>query len=500
MNKPLFPGANIFLAALLVVLVAAVFWEAPEAAFLAHHDDNVYVTNNPHVKEGLTANGIAWAFGRSHGANWHPLTWISHQIDVECHGLEPRGHHLTSLVLHALNTVLLFFLLFRVTGAGLRGGFVAALFAVHPLHVESVAWVAERKDVLSAFFLLLAIFAYVGYTRRPGLMRYLAVALLFSLGLMAKPMVVTFPVGLLLLDYWPLRRFVPAMGMGRLIAEKLPLLALSAASSVVTMIAQAEGGAMRSLPLVQRVSNALVAYVTYIVKMIWPRGLAAQYPHPEGTLPWWQIIGAALCLIVMTLLAVRFGKRYRYLPAGWLWFLGTLVPVIGIVQVGHQAMADRYTYIPLIGLFVIVAWGAHDLAARAVPSRRARTVLLWSLAALVLAGSSVAARVQVGYWKDGPTLFGHAIAVTEENYLAEHDLGMSLLLAGDVEGGIEHLERSIAIKPDFGVTYANLAMIHFYCGRPAEAWKNVHLARQYDCELAESFMSDLKALLPDPGR
>ncbi len=334
-----------------------------------NYDDDRYVTGNAHVRQGLTAETFTWALTSTEQANWHPLTWMSHALDVSLFRLNPAGHHFTGVLLHAANAILLFLLLMSATGRLGPSLFVAALFALHPMNVESVAWVAERKNVLCTFFFFLTLWAYGWYARRPEWKRYLVVAALFVAGLAAKPMVITLPFVLLLLDYWPLNRVRYAesdagWSWPRLILEKMPLIALSAASAMITMKAQQAGGAVRStvqFSLSTRVANAIYAYAMYLWKMIWPARLAPLYPHPAGTLATWQVVTAALVLIAITMLVWKF-RELRYLMTGWLWFLGTLVPVIGLVQVGDAAMADRYAYIPLIGIFVMIAFGAADLA------------------------------------------------------------------------------------------------------------------------------------------
>jgi len=532
-NQP----ANLYLlvGALLVVAIAAVYWYAPEGAFLVHHDDDDYVTANPHVTGGLRVDNVVWAFSHSHAGNWHPLTWISHQIDVTLFGLDPHGHHSTNVILHALNTLLLLLILVRMTGALWRSGFVAALFAVHPLHVESVAWIAERKDVLSTAFLFLTIWAYVRYTHACGIRRYTLVIALFVLGLLAKPMLVTLPFLLLLLDFWPLGRIafrnsrrpgsraIPAatsppcgveVGLVRVVLEKIPLIVLSAASCVVTLVVQTRGGAVQDFPLLVKISNAAVAYVHYLFKMIWPVGLSAQYPHPEGAISPWLPVLAALCLFSVTGFVIRLGRRRPYLPVGWFWYIGTLVPVIGIIQVGNQAMADRYTYIPSIGIFVIFAWVASDIlrftsadaapdktgknrSATASARRRAAILALTALTVLVVLGSL--ARLQVTYWRDSITLFRHALEVNQDNYLAEHDLGMALILSRKVDDGLEHLSRAVAIKPDFGVAWANLAMVWYCLGDVDRARACVASSRQHGCEPPEELMHDLEKSTAAPA-
>jgi Flp pilus assembly protein TadD len=421
-----------------------------------HYDDGYYVAHNPDVQAGLSANGLRWAFTTTHACNWHPLTWLSLQLDAQLYGLRPWGYHLTNLLLHLANGLLLYGFLRSITGAAGPSGLVAVLFAVHPLHVESVAWVSERKDVLSTFFGLLALWAYVAYAAKPTALRYLPVALAFGLSLLAKPMLVTLPCLLLLLDYWPLGRLrlkgAPAAGrsvaLGRLVVEKLPLFVLALASCAATLYAQHHGGAVRGLeqlPLSVRVTNALVAYVAYLGKTFWPTRLAFYYPHPGGLWPWWQVIGAVLILAGVSAVALRTARRSPYLLVGWLWFLGTLVPVIGLVQVGGQAMADRYTYVPLIGVFVVVAWALRD-AFHSRPDLRGVGVL----AVCVLLPACVAAcRIQVQCWHDDPGLWGHTWAVTDDNYYAAAALGRLLLRDPSAQDrALHYLNEALRLRPD----------------------------------------------------
>lgn len=378
-----------------------------------NYDDHAYVTDNPHVTQGLTWENLGWAFRSGYAANWHPLTWVSHQLDVQLFGMKAGAMHLVSALFHAGNAALLLLVFFRLTGAVGRSAMVAALFAWHPAHVESVAWIAERKDVLSLFFWLLTMLAYQRYATLPGLRRYLLVALFLTLGLMAKPMVVTLPCVLLLLDYWPLQR---PRQVGRLLLEKLPLLALSAAASAITFLVQRTGGAVVSLqgePLASRLGKALFAYCFYLGKIFWPAELFVPY-WDDFELTALPLAAAALGLILLTGAALRYRARCPYLLVGWLWFLGTFVPVIGIVQVGSQSAADRYTYIPSIGLFIAVTWGAADLAARG----RAPRSLVGAGAAAVLGACVFLAFRQIGYWRNSETLFQHTLALDPPNLIA----------------------------------------------------------------------------------
>jgi len=434
----------------LIVITLSAYWQVGSHGFV-NLDDDVYVTENHHIQNGVTIQSLYWTFTTGYSANWHPLTWISHMLDIQFFGLNPRGHHLTNLLFHISNVLLLFFLLYRMSKALWQSAFVAALFALHPLHVESVAWIAERKDVLSTLFWMLTLVAYTYYAQRPRLRSYLPVFAFFALGLMAKPMLVTLPFVMLLLDYWPLERFRtgnPAQQVRKipvaieepannrfqwavirpLLVEKIPLLLLAALSCAATYAAQNKAGAVASIAIYSpaiRMGNALVAYTTYIAKAIWPDNLAVLYPHP-GLLPLWHVLGAALFLVAITCAVLRISRRSPYLPLGWLWFTGTLVPVIGIVQVGDQAMADRYTYIPLIGLFIMAAWGVPEIFRK----HRYGKELLAASSALCLLCLVILTRTQVGYWHDGITLSDHALSVTKDNChmyivrgLAEHGVG-----------------------------------------------------------------------------
>jgi len=448
----------------LVAAAAAVFWQVLGHGFV-YHDDDVYVYENPHVQAGLTGESITWAFTTGWGANWHPLTWLSHMLDCQLHGVNPGAHHVTNLLFHVANTVLLFVLLRRMTADSWRSAFVAALFALHPLHVESVAWVAERKDVLSTLFWLLTMLAYVRYAEKPGLRRYVPVAVLFALGLMAKPMLVTLPFVLLLLDYWPLGRVERELqGAGtklracwRLVREKLPLLVIATASSIVTFLVQRGGGALESLGLSFRVRamSAMVSYVAYIGKMLWPQRLAAIYPHPGDSIPVWQVAGAVLLLVCVSAAVVRSARRRPHLVVGWFWYLGTLVPVIGFVQVGYHGMADRYTYVPLIGLFIMVAWGVPELVAK----WRHRRFALAVSALAVLSALMVGTWFQVGYWRDSVTLFEHAISVTSDNAAARTHLGMVHLQQERLDEAREQFAKAVLISPEQYAGWSNLGVV-----------------------------------------
>ncbi len=421
---------------MLAVATVALYFPVIGHAFLTF-DDHDYVTGNSYVRAGLRWSTIQWAFTSNAAANWHPLTWLSHALDCQFFALNPAGHHLHSALIHALNAVVLFLLLAWITRRTGPSLLVAGLFAVHPLNVESVAWVAERKNVLSTLFFFMAIGAYAWYARKPDWRRYLLVAALFAAGSMSKPMVITLPFVLLLLDYWPLHRspqdgtdhnplWSPKQApFSKLVLEKLPLLALSAASALITMKVQRSGMAVRSLhqfPLILRIENALVAYPSYLWKMLWPARLAPLYPHPGITLPLWQVILSVLLLVSVSGFVVVF-RRYRYLAIGWFWFLGTLVPVIGLVQVGDAAIADRYTYVPLIGIFIMIAWGLDDLA----NAKQAGTVARVIPALCVLVALAAATSRQLNYWQNEYTVWAHTVAVTEHNPFAHDALGSALM-------------------------------------------------------------------------
>jgi len=430
-----------------------------------YYDDELYVTENPFVKAGLTLEGIYWAFTSGYAANWHPLTWLSHMLDVDLYGLNPMGHHWTNLQIHIVNTILLFLVFNRMTGALWQSSLVAALFAVHPLHVESVAWVAERKDVLCTLFWILSMWAYAGYVRYSTKIRYVSSIILFTLGLMAKPMIVTLPFVFLLLDYWPLKRFQSGQsGNGdnlqqRLVAlgliwEKIPFFILSAASSVVTYLVQQSGGAVKYLdafPFHARIGNAMVSYASYIGKMIWPINLAVFYPFPE-TIPLWQAAGAGVLLASVTVLVFRAAGSKPYLAVGWLWYVGTLVPVIGLVQVGSQSMADRYTYIPLIGLFIIVVWGLSDISAK----WRVQRIIPAIFSSVMLISFMICAWFQVRHWQNGITLFTHVLNVTQNNDIAHGELGYALDQHGKSDEAIINYSKALQINPDYKEAHNNL--------------------------------------------
>jgi len=454
---------KIFLGVVLAVAVVAVYYPVHWQPF-ANYDDADYVTDNFHVKAGLHWSTVKWALTARDAANWHPVTWISHALDTQMFDLNPAGPHDVNVLFHIVNALLLFWMLQRATGFVGRSWMVAALFALHPVNVETVAWIAERKNLLSMFFLLLTLAAYRWYARKPQLSRYLVVAVLFALGLMSKPQVITLPFVLLLWDYWPLGRLAlrPSPSTLRqnssgaisgeqrtansawrwLLLEKLPLLALSAASAVLTVNAQAGGGATSYYGHVLRLENALVSYARYLGKAFWPSRLALFYPYPLKPYPLWQLCGAAFILLAITL-AVALAYRRRYLTVGWLWFLGTLVPMIGVVQVGTQAMADRYAYLPFVGLFIMVCW----LVAEWVAQMHLSPVLLRTASMVVLLSLALVSHRQVGFWNDHITLWTHVLEVTNNNWVGENNLGTALLKTGRMEEAIPHFRAAAALNP-----------------------------------------------------
>jgi tetratricopeptide (TPR) repeat protein len=457
------------LSACLVLLVIIPYAQTVTHEFISY-DDQEFVTNNPVVRSGLSWDGLRWAFTTAHSANWIPLAWLSHMLDVSLFGLAPGWHHLVNVLLHALSTVLLFFALFRMTGGMWQSVFVAALFGIHPLHVESVAWIAERKDVLSGLFFMLILLAYERYVRLGGVKPYLLVLLLFALGLLSKSMLVTVPFVLLLLDIWPLGRTslaAPATGLARtpppwqqLVREKVPLFLLSLMVSIVTYVAQLHGGAMGAmeqalLPFVTRLANAAVAYASYLGKMIWPSSLAVFYPHPGLTLPWWKVIGAVTVLTVITASSLKTLRTRPYLSVGLAWFLGTLVPVIGLVQVGIQAEADRYMYLPLIGLAIMLAWSAEDLFTWAGKHRKQAQAAAGGVAIVVLV---VLTTMQVVTWKDSISVFRRAVEVVPENWYAHRALAGALAQAGRPDDAIEQYQEALRLRPRDSKAHNDLAV------------------------------------------
>ncbi len=497
----------IYLAIATATFIA--FEEVRNNEFVSY-DDSDYVTENEHVVKEITPESIRWAFTTSHVGNWHPLTWLSHMLDCELFGLNPKWHHLTNLVLHIANSLLLLWILRRMTGSTSSpqagsvwaSAFVAGLFALHPLHVESAAWVAERKDVLSGLFWMLTIAAYVWYAERPGVKRYAAVFLSFGLGLMAKPMLVTLPFVLLLLDFWPLRRLDRCGGFAfsqsvsgkaacqtsasRLIAEKIPLFALVAASCVITYIVQKKEGAVtpvETLPLNYRMANAFISYIAYVAKTVFPRHLAVLYPYRLRTLSGWQPTAAFLLLVCISAAFAYLGRKRRgYLLAGWLWYVGTLVPVIGLVQVGVQAFADRYMYLPSIGLFIIAAYGTADFFSKRTYHKIVPAVLGIS----ILLGLGVCTHAQVEYWKDSMTLYRRALAVTKDNYKMHTIIASQLESEGKFTEAEEHYREALRILPDDPETNFLLGNLLRQQGKLDEAAEAYREAMRYEPDNADA--------------
>jgi protein O-mannosyl-transferase len=502
---------KVIICIFLVVSTFAVYGQVQDHEFL-NLDDPVYVTQNSEIQAGFTLESVGWAFTTTHDGNWFPVTWLSHILDYQLYGLNPQGHHFTNLFFHIANALLLFLLLARMTGTVWQSGFVAAMFALHPMNVESVAWIAERKNVLSTFFWVLTLWAYLRYTRHTDIKRYLLVALFFALGLMSKPMLVTLPFVLLLLDYWPLGRLqlknkTPQLKqeenqttLSRLILEKFPLFILSAGSSITTILVQNSNGAMPSLDLLSlntRTINALVSYFKYLVTMIWPKGLAIIYPHPGNAVPLWQGLVCGLILVSITIAVVQKVNRMPYLAVGWFWYLGTLVPVIGLVQVGFTAMADRYMYMPLIGIFIIVAWGLPALIARWRHKNKALIITagIWVTSLMVLTW------VQVGQWKNSITIFKHAIEVTDKKYPnfapAYDNLGIALFHEGKTEEAHSHFKIAVALAPEYPLPHNNLGATLFSVGEVEEAISQYKIAIKLKPSFAEAHNNLGNALLSE---
>jgi protein O-mannosyl-transferase len=491
---------TLLISAALAVLVLATFEGVRRNGFLMF-DDPAYVTQNTRIQSGLTLDSIAWAFRSSEAANWHPLTWISHMLDIQLFGLNPVGHHLHSLALHIMATVLLFWVLRSMTGAVWPSAFVAMVFGIHPAHVESVAWGAERKDVLCAVFWMLTMAAYVSYARRGGILRYVLVIVCFALGLMAKPMIVTLPIVLLALDFWPLGRlsrgsvgrtapkavtgtFRPA-SLPWLIMEKTPLFALTLASCVVTFLVQQSGGAMEmDISLPSRLANAILSYGRYLGKIALPVNLAAEYLIPPEGWPFWMPLASAVMLIGVTAFVLYGAKKRPYLLAGWIWYVVTLVPVIGIVQVGGQAMADRYTYLPSIGILMMVAWGAAEFATGRTTRCRALSVVSGVLGILMVIGS----HIQVSYWKDTATLYRHALAVTRNNHALHCDLGVALARQGRLDEAEQEYRESIRIYPNFAKAHLCLGEVLEEQGRLDEAETQYRQCLHIDPASVDAFL------------
>jgi tetratricopeptide (TPR) repeat protein len=514
----------------LVLATFAVYLPVRNHEFV-RFDDDVYITQNSNVQSGLSWQNIKWAFTTRQAGNWHPLTWLSHMLDCTLFGQNAGRHHLVNVLFHLANTILLFIVLSRMTKGLFTSAFVAALFALHPLHIESVAWAAERKDVLSTLFWLLTILAYVRYTQRPSAGRYIAAIAFFVLGLLSKPMLVTLPFVLLLLDYWPLERIrnpkseIRNSGFSILnsLIEKIPFFALSAISSLITFFVQQKGGAMSVIPLGMRIDNAICSYLNYIGKMFWPLRLAVFYPLAPGYFPVARAVIYAVILALVTVLLVYHGRRFKYLLVGWLWYIGTLVPVIGIVQVGSQAMADRYTYIPLIGLFIIIAFGAADLL-RNIPFRKSISA---ALALVILSACVLVTSLQLRFWKNSFLLLDHTMTIVENSSAsvfsglgnpadsAKHlsgafrDIPNSPIIhnnfanvlkdVGKFDEAIEHYKFALELDPNFDVARRNLASVLVARGDYDEAIKQIKISKGPDVDVAW-LHQDLAVYLKTQGK
>jgi protein O-mannosyl-transferase len=477
---------KIVICMFLMVATFCIYSQVQDHEFI-NYDDNFYITNNVNVQAGFTIESVKWAFTNFNAAFWFPMTWFSYMLDYQLYGLNPSGYLLTNLFFHIANSLLLFLVLFRMTGAIWQSAFVATMFAFHPINIESVAWAAERKNVLSTLFWLLTMWAYIHYAEKPTVKRYGFVFLFFAMGLMSKPMLVTLPFVLLLLDYWPLRRLKFEQERGgseisekdtakiseffRLVLEKIPLFLLTAAFSIVTFIAQKSHGNMgrtlysENLTLTIRLTNAIVSYLEYLGKMIWPSGLSVFYPHPGNTLVVWKGILCGVVLVSITIISIRLIKKAPYFAVGWFWYLGTLVPVIGLVPVGSYAMADRYTYVPLIGIFIVVAWGLPELVAKWSSGGKVLAIL----AAIWIPALMLMTWMQVGHWKNTITIFKHAIRVTDNNAVAHNNLGVALFSERKLEESISHFKTAIKIKPYYADPHYNLGNAFLSTGRTKEA-------------------------------
>lgn len=479
------------ICALLILATLAVYWQVAGFDF-TNIDDELYVKLNPFIADGLTPARVQWSLTTTYNCIWMPLVWMSYMVDHDVSSrfssfylgnADPHVCHATNLLLHVVNVVLLFLVLASMTRRTWLSAFVAALFAVHPLHVESVAWIAERKDVLSTLFWLLTMLAYVRYVRKPGLWRYALVLLAFALGLMSKPMIVTLPAALLILDYWPLDR----LGTGehrisflRALREKIPMFVLAIPCVIVTItsagldVASAAGDHGIIHPLGVRLANAFVSYVQYIVMMFWPRNLAVLYPHPGNSLPVWQVVGSVLILAVICIFALRAARTRPYVTAGWLWYVLTLIPVIGLAQVGKIAYADRFTYVPLIGLFIAIAWGASDLLER-LRGFASATIVAAGLAVGLIITLMVCSYIQVGYWRDSYTVLSHAVRVTGPNAQARHALGLALASMGKPEEAINQYRESLRIDSQQPDAMHRLGCLLVLRGRPADLDEAIRL-------------------------
>lgn len=487
-------SVHIFICLGLTLIVILPFYQTSQFHFVIY-DDSKFILGNKSIQTGFNWSSVSWAFTTLFGSNWQPLTWLSLMLDYKMYGMDAGGYHVTNMLMHLVNALLLFLILGRMTGLLWQSGFVAALFAVHPLHVESVAWVAERKDVLSAMFWLLTMGAYVRYADKPSLERYAWVVISFGLGLMSKPMLVTLPFVLLLLDYWPLRRFQGGAFISgwRLLLEKMPLLALSALVSAITIYGQGDSGALRPLGdvgLPERIANAVVSYGGYVVKMLWPVNLACFYPYPTS-LPISVVLLSLIFLVATSFFALKYIHTVPYLAMGWFWYLIALLPVCGIIQVGDQAMADRYTYLPLIGLFIAIAWGIPDF----LKGNLFHRYLMPVAAGMTILLLVIITFKQTAVWEDSRVLFEHAVAVTKGNYVAHNNLGIYLLSHKRFGEAVSHFEKAVQIKPDDASFLNNLGFALFRQKKYDEAMKCYLRAMAINPRCANTYFNAADACL-----
>ncbi len=473
----------VFFVSAMLVIATLVAYEPIRHNGFVNYDDDSYITHNSQVTSGITLQSLWQAFTKPHFFMWHPLTTISHMIDYNFFGLKPLGHHLVSVLIHIANALLLFLILNNITGSLWASAFTAAVFTLHPVQVESVAWAAERKTVLSGFFWLLTMAAYINYTRRPGLLRYILLLSTYGLCIMTKPVVVTLPLTLLVLDYWPLERIgglraedrgrksASRMSVGWLIIEKIPLMVLSILLSAITFISQIQSGAvptLQKMPMDYRIANTFLSYIRYIGKTIWPSKLAAFYPHSKAVLSDYRVVICAVLFILITALSIYIGRRKKYAAVGWLWYAVTLIPVIGLVQAGSQAMANRYMYMPILGLLIIIGWSAKEYLIE-----RPQLKIAFTFAAIsVLSACIISTRIEVGHWQNNLTLFKHTLNITENNIMAEINYGMALLEADSPKEAIEHFNNALRINKNHVNAYLNLGIAYNRLGRTDMATKN----------------------------
>ncbi|MBM4271312.1 MAG: tetratricopeptide repeat protein [Deltaproteobacteria bacterium] len=494
----------LLICVLLVASVLVIYWPVQHFEFV-DCDDTIYVTENRHIQRGMNLENLHWALTATETANWHPLTWWSLMLDHTFYGLNAGGFHRTNVVFHMVSVLFLFLLMRRMTGEPGKSAFVTLVFALHPLNVESVAWVSERKNVLSAFLWIMTMWAYVSYVERPVFHRYLLVLLLFVFGLMAKPVLVTLPFVLLLIDYWPLRRFAPGapanhnnvligeterkstevLPLFRLIWEKTPFFCIAALSSVVTIYAANRGNALKSFdqfPLEGRIANVFMSYVEYLGEMFWPGNLAFFYPYRSevSALQFWWSTGLFLGV---TFYVLWMAKKYRYLPVGWLWYVGTMFPTIGVIQVGYQSMADRYAYIPLIGIFIIIAWGVPDLLSR----MRHRRAVLAIASCCVIVALTISSHSQVQHWRDSRSVFQHALNVTTGNHMAYNGMGNVYLHNGDLKSALVHYLEALRLRPDYAEARNNVGIVYIKQGRNEDAIEQFRLAIKAKPDFAKTY-------------